>query len=148
MPHKPVAAVGGKPQAVGLGNLSPGGPSFQVFPGSGTLRLMLQDRPVKTGGQLVDALESLPFVLGLFLGLAQLAFFYLDPGLARHQLDRFRKTEPLDLHDEREGVAAGAATETVKDLPGRIDVEGGGLLGVERTEAGVVRTGTSQLDIL
>jgi hypothetical protein len=66
------------------------------------------------------------------------------PG-AGEVLDGLRKVDVLVVHDEAEGVAAGAAAEAVVELLLGIDAEGGGLFVVEGAARAVVLAGFLEL---
>ena len=71
----------------------------------------------------------------------------VDAELAREGAGGLGEREPRMLHQEGDDVAALLASEAVEDLSIGIDVEGGRLLGVERTEPAPVATGLLQVDI-
>src|SRR4051812_38775691 len=60
----------------------------------------------------------------------------LDPAVAGEAFDGLGERERLDLHQEPDRVAVLAAAEAVEHLLGRGHAERGGLLGVERADAG------------
>ena len=57
-----------------------------------------------------------------------------EAGLSGEALDRLREGEVVDLHHERDGVAALLAAEAVEESLARADLEGRRLLVVERAE--------------
>ena len=59
------------------------------------------------------------------------------------QLESFRKSEAVHFHNELEDVAAGAAAEAFVELARLVDVEGGGLLLMERAQAQVAAGGAN-----
>src|SRR5437870_8883613 len=77
------------------------------------------------------------------------AFFVFERnfGAIGEPLDGFDKIEAFIFLDEREDVAAFVATEAMKNLPMRIDVEAGSFLFVKRAEGDKVRAGALQRDI-
>jgi hypothetical protein len=70
--------------------------------------------------------------------LSRVGFLHLDAHLAAQLARGLRKGEVLVTHQEGEGVAAGVTAEAVEDLAVGVDVEGGGLLFVERTQTLVI----------
>ena len=85
---------------------------------------------VELGGRLersVEALLAAP-------GHPTLLLVELDVGPVGEQPHRVRELHVVDLHHEAEYVAAQPAAEAVPQLSGRIDLERGRLLPVERTQ--------------
>lgn len=76
---------------------------------------------------------------GLFAG-------HFHAGCAGQFLDGLGEVQIVVVHDEAQGVAAGAAAEAVVELLVGADREGGGFLLVERAAGGVVLAGFFQLD--
>src|SRR5689334_5179656 len=70
-----------------------------------------------------------------FLGDRGIAVAQRDAGARREPFDRFREVEVLDVTDERDGIAALLATETMPYAKFLVDGERGCLLLVERTQA-------------
>src|SRR5690606_20607197 len=62
----------------------------------------------------------------------------LHAGLACQFLHRLGKVQALEVHQEADGIAAGAAAEAVVELLVRADTERGGLLVVEGAEGRIV----------
>ncbi len=104
---------------------------------------------VPLGGDLVgldqaDALAALVRRVVPALLVAQ-----RDAGLAGQALDRLREGEVVDLHHERDGVAALLAAEAVEEPLARTDLEGRGLLVVEGAQAlQVAAARVAQLEVL
>src|SRR2546427_12230433 len=69
-------------------------------------------------------------------------------GFLSHNLDGFRKSNPLDFHDEVENRAAFLATETIKNLFRGIDREGRLCLFVKGTARDPVSTRLLQRHIV
>ena len=63
--------------------------------------------------------------------------------LAGQLFDRFGEGETFGLHHEAHGIAMRAAAEAVKESLLVVDGEGRRLLGVERAEAGILRSRTA-----
>jgi len=70
-----------------------------------------------------------------------------DAGPVRHDLYRFRKSDPFDLLDERKNIPANPASEALKQLPGLADVERGSFLAVKGTEGNPIVPLTAQLHV-
>src|SRR5690606_8731803 len=70
---------------------------------------------------------------------------YFQAGAFGQFLDRLGKVQVVMIHDEAEGVAAGAAAEAVIELLVRADAEGGRLFVMEGAACGVVLAGLFQL---
>src|SRR5690606_2829636 len=70
----------------------------------------------------------------------------LHAGLACQLFHGLGKVQSLEIHQEADGIAAGAAAETVIELLVRADAERGGLLVVEGAEGRIVLAGLLQLD--
>src|SRR5690606_15005305 len=70
----------------------------------------------------------------------------LHAGLARQLLHRLGKVQALEVRQEADGIAPGAAAETVIELLVRADAERGGRLVVEGAEGRIVLAGLLQLD--
>ena len=71
---------------------------------------------------------------------------HIHAGALGQFLDRLGKFQLIVVHDEAEGIAAGAAAEAVVELLVRADGERGGLFLVERAAGAVVLAGLLQLD--
>ncbi|MGX1120788.1 hypothetical protein RKD37_006151 [Streptomyces ambofaciens] len=72
-----------------------------------------------------------------------------DAGLAGQALDRLREGEVVDLHHERDGVAALLAAEAVEEPLARTDLEGRRLLVVEGAQPlQVAAARVAQLEVL
>jgi len=69
---------------------------------------------------------------------------HVDAVLCGEFLQSIAERDSEKVHHEGEHVSAGSAAETVVGLPGGGDMEGGGLLGVEGTEALVSGTAPGQ----
>ncbi len=74
------------------------------------------------------------------------ALVQLDPGPLGQGLEGLREGDRVTLHHEAEDVTAQAAAEALPALATGRDIEGRGLLAVERAESLVRRTGLLQLD--
>src|SRR5690606_5282826 len=72
-----------------------------------------------------------------------------DAGLGGEALDGLGEGEVVDLHHERDGVAALLAAEAVEEALGGADLEGGRLLVVEGAQPlEVAAAGVAQLEVL
>lgn len=89
---------------------------------------------IELGGGLVrlDQPDALAALVGGVV--AALLVAQGDARLGGEPLDRLGEGEVVDLHHERDGVAALLAAEAVEESLARADLEGGRLLVVERAE--------------
>lgn len=96
----------------------------------GTVQLL----DIELGGGLVrlDQPDALAALVGGVV--AALLVAQGDARLGGEPLDRLGEGEVVDLHHERDGVAALLAAEAVEESLARADLEGGRLLVVERAE--------------
>jgi hypothetical protein len=104
---------------------------------------------VPVGGDLVglDQADALAALVGGVV--AALLVAQGDAGLGGQALDRLREGEVVDLHHERDGVAALLAAEAVEETLARADLEGRRLLVMEGTQALEVATArVAQLEVL
>ena len=69
------------------------------------------------------------------------------PGAGCQHLDSLAVVDAVDLFGEADGIAARPAAKAVKALGVRVDVERGGLLAVERTQAAIEAALPFQLHI-
>src|SRR5437763_3691730 len=107
----------------------------QVFAGAGAARRpQLRFKQRSSGGE--------GFEQGLLplrpLALLRRRLRHLQPGLAGQALDRLDKIEIVGAHEIADRIAMRAAAEAMKEPLVLDDVEGRGLLVVERAEAGVL----------
>lgn len=104
---------------------------------------------VPVGGDLVrlDQADALAALVGGVV--AALLVPQGDAGLGGQTLDRLGEREVVDLHHERDGVAALLAAEAVEETLARTDLEGRRLLVVEGAQALEVATArVAQLEVL
>jgi hypothetical protein len=104
---------------------------------------------VVVGGDLVglDQADALAALIGGVV--PALLVPQRDAGLGGQTLDRLREREVVDLHHERDGVAALLAAEAVEETLAGADLEGRRLLVVERAETlEVAAARVPQLEVL
>ena len=104
---------------------------------------------IKIGGGLVRCQQPPALAVLLPGHVAALLVPELDTRAGRQPLDRLREGQVVDLLDELDDVAAIGAGEAVPQAAGRGDVEGGGLLVMERAQP-LQRTAAraAQLEVL
>lgn len=113
------------------------------------LRVTGQLFHVPVGGDLVGLDQADPLAALVGGVVAALLVPQGDAGLGGQALDRLGEGEVVDLHHERDGVAALLASEAVEEPLARTDLEGRRLLVVERTQALEVATArVAQLEVL
>src|SRR5262249_56281394 len=117
-----------------------GGGSLEVFAGLHALGLP-EGPSIEFGRERHDVTKRLELAVSIRLPLRG----QLDADALSERPDCLGKAEPIVTHDEAERVAAGAAAEAVEDAALRIDREGRGLLGVERTESLPMLAGALQV---
>ena len=147
MPGKEVPAIRGVTEPEATGGLTVVAALAQVTARRCPFRRIEQDLLIELAGDLVDPGQPLLLLAPPLLGGRGrlLGDFHADP--LAEPAHRFGEGEPLDAHQKGEDVAADAAAEAVEDLPRAVDVEGGGLLAVERAEAEVIGSGVFERQI-
>ncbi|MNN50659.1 hypothetical protein D3C81_1652550 [compost metagenome] len=108
--------------------------------------MALQGLAVEAGGGVEQRVERRVDRLARLLSGTAVLVRHLEAGALGQLLDRLGKLQVVVVHDEAEGVAAGAAAEAVVELLVRADAERGGLFVVERAAGAVVLAGLLQLD--
>ena len=119
----------------------------QIAPTGGALFISQQELLIEFTGNLVDAQDPFTLIAATHFFGGNGFFLDFDTDLFTESAYCIGKAQPLHAHQERENVATDTATETVKDLPGRIDIERGALFLVERTETLVIDTGALERQI-
>ena len=138
--HQVVPAWGGKAHAEFTGDLAGQAALFQVAGGLGRFGVPAQLGAVPGGGflhQLVQGAVVRPLLEGDGVG-------YLQAHAGGQFLHGLGKAEVVVFHEKAQGRAVGAATETVIELLGRADGEGGGLFVMEGTAGLVFAAGAAQ----
>ncbi len=141
-----VPARWGEAQAEVAGNLARQAAALEIIHGGTARRVALERLAVELGGcgkqRVQRRIGGLPWLVAT---PAFLAGYFHAGGLGQlfHGLGEI---QVVVVHDEAEGVAAGAAAETVIELLVGADGEGGGLFLVERAAGGVVLAGLFHLD--
>ena len=123
-------------------------PLFQVGPGRGRVPLLAETPLIHRRGRLVGLVERLSPAQLFLLGLGQLPLRQIDVELPGKEFERLGKFQVMVLHHKGEHVPGLAAAEAVVELPLGVDREGGGLLRVEGTQAGVACARPLQLHVL
>src|SRR5690606_23211088 len=145
--HQVVPAGWSKAQVIELGDLPRQAPLLQVVHRASALGMMPELLTVIRGGIFQHRVQRTVLTTGA--GPATIASLfpgYLDTGLASQLLHRLREIQPLEIHQEADGVPTGAAAEPAIDLLVGADAERGGFLVMERAQRGPVLAGLLQLD--
>ena len=127
-----VVAVGRPSDGEGPGHVAVEAPAAEVAAGDAGAGIVEQEPVVESDGcgrGLDEAVAALPV-----LGDGGVVVAEGDAGLGRQPLDGGGEVEVLDLPDEADGVAAGAAAEAVVQAELGVDRERRRLLGVEGAE--------------
>ncbi len=104
---------------------------------------------VPVGGDLVGLDQADAFAALVGGVVAALLVAQRDAGLGCEALDHLGEGEVVDLHHERDGVAALLAAEAVEESLARADLEGRRFLVVERAESlEVAAARVAQLEVL
>src|SRR5690606_38879361 len=141
-----VPAGRGEAQGEVAGDLAGEAAALEVVHGGLACRVAFQRLAVVVGGGGEQRVERR--VDGLARGAAAAAVFarYVHAGAFGQFLDGLGEVQTVVVHDEAEGIAAGATAEAVVELLVRADAERGGLFLVERAAGRVVLAGFLQLD--
>ncbi len=146
MLHQVVPAGRREAQAEVAGDDAGQSAALEVFHRGLARRVTLQRLTVIVGGGGEQRIERrIDRLTGLMLAPAVLAGDF-HAGALCQLLDRLGEVQLVVVHDEAEGVAAGAAAKAVVELFVRADAEGRRLFLVERAEGAVVLAGLLQLD--
>jgi len=130
------AAVGRVAQQEALAGLEREPAALEVAARGEPGGLLHQERVVVERRRLVDAEQAIARLLARGVGRLE-----AHAGAPREGAERLSKLDVVALHDEREGIPAGAAAETLPGLGLGEDVERGCLLRVEGTERAIAPPG-------